>query len=136
MDGAQADGQLWFANAVIGGALGGRWTDWPGWYRFDTVLARLRDAGSGRGVWPPVVLFKAFLVGSFYGLSERELEAALADRLSFRRFVNLSSRPQRAQPVPQRTGREGLFGELDQRLKAAGVILRRGTMFDGQGDRI
>lgn len=36
------------------------------------------------------MLFKALLVGTLYVLSERELEAALADRLSFRRFVGLS----------------------------------------------
>jgi transposase, IS5 family len=49
-------------------------------------LARWRP---GRPAWPPLVLFKALLLQSPYGLSDRELEEALCDRLSFRRFVEL-----------------------------------------------
>ncbi len=35
-------------------------------------------------------MLKAVILESLYGLSERELEEALDDRLSFRRFVGLS----------------------------------------------
>jgi IS5 family transposase len=109
------------------------------WYRFEKLLGGLRDEGPGRAAWPPLVLFKALLVGSLYGLSERELEEALADRLSFRRFVGLSYE----ETVPDhsvlnrfrnelvRAGLfERMFAELDKQLMAAGVILRRGTMLD------
>lgn len=36
------------------------------------------------------MLFRALLLRSLYGLSERELEDALNDRLSFKRFAGLS----------------------------------------------
>jgi len=44
----------------------------------------------GRPGYPVLVLFRALLLQSLYGLSDRELEDALADRLSFKRFVGLS----------------------------------------------
>jgi transposase, IS5 family len=79
------------------------------------------------------------LLQAMYGLSDRELEEALADRLSFRRFAGLAL----ADAVPDHSvlnrfrGRlvsEGLidklFAELDRQLEKAGVILKRGTMLD------
>jgi IS5 family transposase len=85
------------------------------------------------------VLLKAVLLASLYGLSERELEEALDDRLSFRRFVGLALE----EKVPDHTvlnrfrnrliGEgllEKLFAELDRQLEKAGVILKRGTMLD------
>jgi IS5 family transposase len=109
------------------------------WYRFEKVLAGLRDEGPGRAAWPVLVMFKALLLQALYGLSERELEAALNDRLSFRRFVGLSIED----TVPDHTTLnrfrnglaeagllEKLFSELDRQLDQAGMILRRGTMLD------
>jgi IS5 family transposase len=73
-----------------GGSLD-RLGDLVKWYRFEKVIGHLRDeAGPGRPGYPVLVLFKALLVQSLYGLSDRELEEALDDRLSFRRFVGLS----------------------------------------------
>src|SRR4029079_16571803 len=61
------------------------------WYRFEKLIGHLRsEASPDRPGYPVLVLFKAVLLQSLYGLSERELEEALADRLSFRRFVGLS----------------------------------------------
>ncbi|MGY4380862.1 transposase [Bradyrhizobium sp. i1.3.6] len=61
------------------------------WYRFEKLIGHLRDEGSpGRPGYPVLVLFRAVLLQSLYGLSERELEEALGDRLSFKRFVGLS----------------------------------------------
>lgn len=110
------------------------------WYRFEKVIGHLRDEASpGRPGYPALVLFKALLVQSLYGLSDRELEEALDDRLSFRRFVGLSLE----EPVPDHTvlnrfrnrlAGEGLleklFAELDRQLENAGVVLKRGTMLD------
>jgi IS5 family transposase len=102
-------------------------------------MGKLRDDGPGRAAWPPLMLFKALLLGALYGLSERELEEALGDRLSFRRFVGLGLE----ESVPDhsvlnrfrnelvRLGLfDKLFDELDKQLEAAGVVLKRGTMLD------
>jgi len=110
------------------------------WYRFEKLMAHLRDEGSpGRPGYPVLVLFRALLLQSLYGLSERDLEEALGDRLSFKRFVGLSledATPDhtvlnrfRNQLVEQGL-LEKLFGELDRQLENAGVILKRGTMLD------
>jgi IS5 family transposase len=110
------------------------------WYRFEKLIGHLRDKGGpGRPGYPVLVLFKAVLLQSLYGLSDRELEEALDDRLSFRRFVGLSLE----EPVPDHTVLnrfrnelaaqgllEKLFVELDRQLESAGVILKRGTMLD------
>ena len=135
-------GQLGFADAVVGTGSAGpldRIGDLVRWYRFEKLLKGLRDEGPGRAAWPVLVLFRALLVGSLYGLSERELEEALADRLSFRRFVGLGleesvpdhSTLNRFRNELVRLGlHEKLFAELDKQLEAAGVMLKRGTMLD------
>lgn len=110
------------------------------WYRFEKLIGHLRDEASpGRPGYPVLVLLKAIVLQSLYGLSERELEEALDDRLSFRRFVGLSLE----EAVPDHTVinrfrnrliAEGLldklFAELDRQLEKAGMILKRGTMLD------
>ena len=110
------------------------------WYRFEKLLSHLRDeAGPGRPGYPVLVLFRALLLQSLYGLSDREVEEALGDRLSFKRFVGLSLED----AVPDHTVLnrfrnqlveegllERLFGELDRQLDNAGLILKRGTMLD------
>lgn len=136
-------GQLGFVELLLSSKGGGqldRLGELVKWYRFEKLVGRLRDEASpGRPGYPALVLFKAVLLGSLYGLSERELEAALDDRLSFRRFVGLSLE----EAVPDHTVLnrfrnrlvsegllETLFAELDRQLEKAGVILKRGTMLD------
>ena len=110
------------------------------WYRFEKLLAHLRDQGGpGRPGYPVLVLFRALLLQSLYGLSDRELEDALGDRLSFKRFAGLSledAAPDhtvlnrfRNQLIDQGL-LEKLFGELDRQLENAGLVLKRGTMLD------
>lgn len=137
-------GQPGFAEALVarkggGGALD-RLSGLVAWDRFEALIGGLRDeAGPGRPGYPALVLFKGLLLQALYGLSDRELEEALDDRLSFRRFVGLCLE----EPVPDHTvlhrfrlrlsadGRlERLFAELDRQLEEAGLILRRGTLLD------
>ncbi|MGX9148384.1 IS5 family transposase [Mesorhizobium sp. 128a] len=138
-------GQLSLVEAFLGQKLASgsspldRLSGLAKWYRFEKLLNPLRDGGPGRAAWPPLVLFKALLLQSLYGLSDRELEEALGDRLSFRRFVGLGLE----ESIPDHTVLsrfrnllvsegllEKLFGELDRQLEKAGVILKRGTMLD------
>lgn len=136
-------GQLGFVDGLVGMTASStaqdRLSGLVKWYRFERLLAPMRDNGPGRAAWPPLVLFKALILQSLYGLSDRELEEALADRLSFRRFCGLSLE----EGVPDHTvlcrfrnelsagGHvDRLFGELDRQLEKAGLIVKRGTMLD------
>ncbi len=137
------DGQFSFVDALMPQGGGGRVERLSGlvkWYRFEKVLVKVRDETSvGRPAYPPLLMFKALLLQSLYGLSDKELEEALLDRLSFKRFVGLALDA----PVPDHTTLcrtrnllieagllDKLFSELDRQLDAAGLILRRGTMLD------
>jgi len=137
-------GQFSFVDALMPDGLGGskrldRLTELVKWYRFEKLLAGVRSEGPGRPGYQPLVMFKALLLQSLYGLSDPELEEALYDRLSFRRFVGLALEDS----VPDHTTLcrfrlrlvdegllEKLFAELDRQLEKAGVILKRGTMLD------
>jgi IS5 family transposase len=138
-------GQMDFADLVVAESGAGQ-TSLDGiaervdWMSFAALLAGLREPGSpGRPAYEGLVMFKALLLQALYGLSDRGLEEALKDRLSFRRFVGLSL----SETVPDHTalcrfrdllGRKGLlarlFAELDRQLDGAGLILRKGTLLD------
>ncbi|WP_276118622.1 IS5 family transposase [Pararhizobium qamdonense] len=137
-------GQFSFVDALMPQGKGAgrleRLSSLVKWYRFEKHLNRLRDDKSaGRPAYKPIVMFKALLLQSLYGLSDMELEEALCDRLSFKRFVGLAL----DETVPDHSTLcrfrnllvsqallDTLFAELDRQLDAAGLILRRGTMLD------
>jgi IS5 family transposase len=141
----RSTGQFSFVDALaphVAGGSGGRLDRLHGlvkWYRFEKLLAALRDGSAGRPAYPPLLMFKVLLLQSLYGLSDAETEEALADRLSFRRFAGLAL----TDGVPDHSTicrfrnlligeglLERLFAELDRQLEKAGVILKRGTMLD------
>lgn len=141
----KSTGQFSFVDALapqVGGGGSGRLDRLHGlvkWYRFEKLLASVRDGGAGRPAYPPLQMFKVLLLQSLYGLSDAEMEEALGDRLSFRRFAGLALTDE----VPdhsticrfrnlliERGLLEKLFAELDRQLEKAGLILRRGTMLD------
>jgi transposase, IS5 family len=137
-------GQFGFADLAVsrvhsaGGPLE-RFERLVKWYRFEKVLKGLTDDGAGRPAYPSVVMFKALLLQSLYGLSDAELEEALSDRISFRRFIGLSMEERvpdhttlcrfRNRLVTERLHGK-LFAELDRQLEAAGLMMKRGTMLD------
>lgn len=138
-------GQFSFVDAFVASGAGrndrlDRLTTVVKWYRFEKILGGMRsENGPGQPAYPSVMMFKALLLQSLYGLSDAGLEEALADRLSFRRFVGLSLEEEvpdhttlcRFRNALAETGRlESLFAELDRQLDKAGLILRRGTMLD------
>ncbi len=109
------------------------------WSRFDRVLGGLHASVRGRPSFAPLTMFKCLLLQQWYGLSDPGLEEALADRLSFRRFVGLSldeSVPDHSTLSRFRTrlGEDGLaerlFDDLAAQLSEAGLILREGTLID------
>jgi transposase, IS5 family len=109
------------------------------WYRFEKLLARLKPQGAGRPPYEPLLMLKALLLQQWYALSDADLEEAINDRVSFRKFLGLSLEG----PSPdhttlcrfrQRLIQEGLseklFAEFEKQLQARGLILKRGTMID------
>jgi transposase, IS5 family len=109
------------------------------WYRFEKLLSRLEPEGAGRPPFDPLLMFKALLLQQWYRLSDADLEEALNDRMSFRRFLGLSLED--ASPdhstlcrFRNRLGEVGLaeklFAEFERQLEKRGLLLKRGTMVD------
>jgi transposase, IS5 family len=109
------------------------------WQPVARCLNRLRRAKTGRPAWPPLLLVKALLLQQWYRLSDRDLEEALADRLSFRRFCGLGLED--AVPDATTVSRfridlaeaglaEQTFAVLNRQLEARGLFIKAGTMID------
>jgi transposase, IS5 family len=104
-------------------------------YRLEKACRKL----DGRPPFPPLAMFRALLLAQWYGLSDRDLELALSDRLSFRRFVGLGME----QGTPDHTtlcrfrdrlNEAGLTVKLlalvNAQIEARGLMLKRGTLID------
>lgn len=109
------------------------------WAAVERLLAAVYAAPTGRASYPVLSLFKAVLLGAWHGLGDPELEAALGDRLSFRRFAGLAL----DQPVPdhstlwrfrdqlRRLGlSEAAFAEVNRQLEKQGLVVKAGTLVD------
>jgi IS5 family transposase len=59
------------------------------WNKFGYRFEKLYNKENGRPAWDPIILFKSLLLAQWHGLSDRDLEEALNDRISFRKFVGL-----------------------------------------------
>ncbi|NKJ44925.1 IS5 family transposase [Novosphingobium sp. SG916] len=77
-------------------------------------------------------MLKALLLQQFYGLSDADLEEAINDRVSFRRFIGLpleASSPDHTTLCRFRNRlveaglSEKLFGEFSRQLEARGLVL-------------
>ncbi len=108
------------------------------WARLETLLKPLRSS-LGRKGYPALAMFKALLLQQWYGLSDPELEDALGDRLSFRRFCGFCL----SDPTPDETTfvrfrtalsdhglSHKLFAEINGQLERQGLILKTGTLID------
>lgn len=135
--------QLSLAEALVGGGKGGarleRIAGALDWSELDALMAELRSAPTGRPGWPPLSMLKALLLAQWYGLSDPELEDALADRLSFRRFAGLpldggvpdeTTLCRFRNELARRGLTERLLAAVDAQLVARGLVLRRGTLID------
>lgn len=109
------------------------------WYRFEKLLWRLVPEGAGRPPFDPLLMLKALLLQQWWGLSDADLEEAINDRVSFRKFLGLSL--EGASPDHTTLCRfrnrlaeaglsEKLFAEFERQLEGRGLLLKRGTMID------
>ena len=109
------------------------------WDRLAEVVREVYAAPEGRPSYPPLLMVKVLLLQPWYQASDPEIEAALGDRRSFRRFVGLGLQD----PVPDhstisrfRTALaeyglgERLFAEVTRQLDAAGLLVKAGTLLD------
>jgi IS5 family transposase len=140
----KAVGQAGFVDALFAGSRRAthrldRIATLLDWAPIAALLQPLRNQKTGRPGYPPEVLFRALLLAQWYTLSDPELEEALADRVSFRRFVGLSL----SEDVPDETTlcrfrgdlqrselAERLFGEINRQLEGRGLIVKTGTLID------
>jgi IS5 family transposase len=110
--------------------------DWPALERIVGDIYASREGGRAD---PLLTHVELLLLQQWYGLSDEGLEAALDDRLSFRRFAGIPL----AESVPDHSSvwrfREQLasrglaarlLAEVNRQLDAKGLILRRGTLVD------
>jgi transposase, IS5 family len=109
------------------------------WAAVERLLYAVYAAPTGRASYPVLSLFKAVLLGAWHGLGDPELEAALCDRLSFRRFAGLAldeavpdhSTLWRFRDQLRRLGlSEKLFAEINRQLEQNGVVVKQGTLVD------
>jgi IS5 family transposase len=110
--------------------------DWPA---LETVVAGIYASREGGLAYPPLTYVKLLLLQQWYGLSDEGLEAAVDDRLSFRRFAGIplaESVPDHSsvwrfrEQLARRGLAEALLAEINRQLDAKGLILRRGTLID------
>jgi IS5 family transposase len=110
--------------------------DWPA---LETIVAGIYASREGGLAYPLLTYVKLLLLQQWYGLSDEGLEAAVDDRVSFRRFAGIPL----AESVPDHSSiwrfreqlarhglAEKLLAEVNRQLDARGLILRRGTLID------
>jgi IS5 family transposase len=134
-------GQLSLADGLVAGRSGSldRIAGLVDWDALEQVLGTVHAAPVGRPGYGPLALLRCLLLQQWYGLSDPGLEEALADRLSFRRFVGLSL----SDPVPdhstlsrfrtllvERGLSERVLAEVNRQLETKGLIVKRGTLVD------
>jgi len=107
------------------------------WSRVEQHLSDIHTKTRGGKAWPPLLMFKALLLQSWYNLSDPQLEKQLARDLLFRRFVELDL----SESVPdhstfwrfrQRLEQDGLLNrllsEINQQLCEQGLYIKSGEV--------
>jgi len=101
-------------------------------------LGRNRDA-VGNPAYPALGMFKVLLLQRWYNLSDRGIEEALADRISFRRFAGFSFEYDTPDSTTicrfrnhlmERGLDQELFELLGRQLEAQGVVIKQGAIVD------
>ena len=109
------------------------------WERFEGLVSGVYSAREGRPSYPPLTMVKVLLLEQWYNLSDPQMEEALGDRISFRRFVGLGlqddtpdhSTISRFRTALEELGlSEKLFEELGAQLERLGLVLKQGTLMD------
>ena len=142
-------GQPSLAESLLPETLGNnqrleRIDDAVDWGRFGGLVTGV--TAEGRPSYPPLTMVKVLLLEQWYNLSDPQMEEALGDRISFRRFVGLGLQDEtpdhstisrfRAMLTERGVG-EGLNRQLEEK----GLMVKAGTLMDAtlvesQGRRV
>lgn len=110
--------------------------DWPA---VERIVAGIYASREGGLAYPLLTYVKLLLLQQWHGLSDEGLEAAVDDRLSFRRFAGIplsDSVPDHSsiwrfrEQLARRGLAERLLAEINRQLDGKGLIVRRGTLID------
>lgn len=137
-------GQMSFAEAMANPRLGenkklAEIDAMIDWAPLKAALGGLRDAPTGRPGYLALPMLKALYLQALYDLSDPELEAALLDRLSFRRFCGFAledASPDetticRFRAAAAASGAlQKCFDAVNAQLEARGLVLKKGTLMD------
>ncbi len=109
------------------------------WSALERIVSGIYASREGGLSYPLLIYVKLLLLQQWHGLSDEGLEAAVDDRLSFRRFAGIplaESVPDHSsiwrfrEQLARRGLAEKLLAEVNRQLDAKGLILRRGTLID------
>jgi IS5 family transposase len=109
------------------------------WAAVETIVEGIYGSREGGLAYPLLTYVKLLLLQQWYGLSDEGLEAAVDDRLSFRRFAGIplaESVPDHSsiwrfrEELARRALAARLLAEVNRQLDAKGLVLRRGTLID------
>jgi IS5 family transposase len=135
-------GQMSLADGLVEASPGGILDEVEAvvdWVPLRALLGRRGGTGAGNSSYPSEVLLRCLLVGIWHGLSDPALEAAIADRLSFRRFVGLSLHDRTPDHSTlwrfrQELARDSLidqiFTEINRQFEGKKLVLKQGTLID------
>jgi IS5 family transposase len=105
------------------------------WLPLEQLLSGIHSKSRGEKAWPPIMMFKALLLQSWYRLSDPGLEKQLARDLLFRRFVALDiseSVPDHStfwrfrQKLEQLSLMDNLLDEVNEQLADQGLLIKSG----------
>jgi IS5 family transposase len=107
------------------------------WSEIKSLLSQIHNKRRAEKAWPPLMMFKALLLQSWYNLSDPALEKQLARDLLFRRYVDLSV----SESVPEHSTfwrfrnvleKKGLFEKLletiNEQLSSKGLLITQGEV--------
>ena len=109
------------------------------WDRLERLMGEVYSSPEGRPAYPPLMMAKVMLLQQWHNASDPEMEAALRDRLSFRRFAGLGLQddsPDHSTISRFRKKLTGLglaarlFDEVNSQLEGRGLMVKRGTLMD------
>ena len=109
------------------------------WSPIEAIGRKLRTGAHGRPPYEPLMMVKALYLQALYDLSDPGLEAALLDRLSFRRFCGLAldeATPDETtilrfrHDAAEAQAMQACFAEINRQLEAKGLVLKKGTLMD------